>query len=520
MNDFPSLLAGLADGGARPALSFYRGRVREARLDYAELLARVQQVAAQVAAAGISVGDRVAVLTPNRIEVPVLVLALLARGAVVVPLNPGSPVEDWGYVLEHSGARALWATRELGARAAAVFSGAVFAVEEAFAGDATAAPPMDAGALADAPAVVLYTSGTTGRPKGVMLRQSSLIANARSMAQNFGLDRTTQLAVLPLYHAHAFGFGLMTALSTGGHLVFTERLEPFTWADVVAAEWVTVSSVVPTLLPLLLAARVTRARIPSLRHLMVSSAPLPTDLARQFETQTGIPLIQGWGLSEYTNFACCVSPGDPERDQLMWDREVPSVGPALGGVEVRVVDGSGAPVGAGVRGELEVRGPSRMIGYFHDDEATARAITSDGFLRTGDEGYFELHGGRPVYYIAGRLKEIIIRDGEKHSPLAIERRLAAQLPEIAGRIAVLGFAHRGHGEEVGAYLEQDELDDALRTRLEAAVAQLPLEERPKIIVHGAEPIPRTHTGKVQRRKMQPWFAGLEDLRGPLRFVRR
>src|SRR5262249_11272998 len=149
MNDFPTLLAGLAEGGSRPALSFYRGRAREARLDYAELAARVRQLGARLTEAGIGAGDRVALLAPNRIEVPPLVLARLARGAVVVPLNPGSPVEDWAYVLEHSGARALWATRELGERAAAVFQGEVIAVEEALAGPVPAhAPAAPAASLA------------------------------------------------------------------------------------------------------------------------------------------------------------------------------------------------------------------------------------------------------------------------------------------------------------------------------------------------------------------------------------
>src|SRR3974390_158578 len=143
------------------------------------------------------------------------------------------------------------------------------------------------------------------------------------MARNFGLDGTTQLAVLPLYHAHAFGFGLMTALSTGGHLVFTERLEPFTWAEVVRTEQVTVTSVVPTLIPMLLAAGIKKEKVPTLQHVMVSSAPLPVDVARTFEQRAGVPLVQGWGLSEYTNFACCVSPSLPpeEHDRLMYGLE-------------------------------------------------------------------------------------------------------------------------------------------------------------------------------------------------------
>src|SRR5262249_44349433 len=374
-------------------------------------------------------GDRVALLTPNRMEVPVLVLALLRLGAVVVPLNPAASPEDWRYILTHSGARGLCGTAELlekvEGRARPEF---VLPIDDI--ASLAGRPPEPPAGLADQMAAVLYTSGTTGSPKGVALRQRNLIANAWSMAKNFGLNGTTQLAVLPLYHAHAFGFGLMTALSTGGHLVFTERLEPFTWAAVVRAESVEVSSVVPPLLPLLLAGGVEGGQVPTLRHLMVASAPLPVEVARSFESQTEIPLIQGWGLSEYTNFACCLSPFDApeEHRELLYGWEVPSIGPALEGTEVRVVDANRVAVGEGTPGELEVRGHSLMIGYYREPESTAGAIGPDGWLRTGDEGFFQLHRGRPIHFVTGRLKELIIRDAEKFSPLALEQKLVKALP--------------------------------------------------------------------------------------------
>jgi len=239
-------------------------------------------------------------------------------------------------------------------------------------------------------------------------------------------------------------------------------------------------------------------------------------VAREFEKRAGIPLIQGWGLSEYTNFACCVSPEEraDEHARLMFSWEVPSIGPALEGTEVRVVDGSGAPVEEGMRGELLVRGHSTMLGYYRDPKATAGAIDEDGWLRSGDEGFFRVHGGRRIYFVTGRLKEIIIRDAEKYSPLRLERRLVEAVPEVSGRVVVLGFPHREHGEEVGAYLEIDVLDAALRERLAAAIGAMPVAERPKVVLHGPQPIPRTHTGKIQRRKMQPWFARWVTHRGP------
>jgi len=170
------------------------------------------------------------------------------------------------------------------------------------------------------------------------------------------------------------------------------------------------------------------------------------------------------------------------------------------------VDDNGAPVEEGARGELVVRGHSTMLGYYRDQENTARAFGAQGWLQSGDEGFFRQHRGRPVYFVTGRLKEIIIRDADKYSPLRLERRLVEALPELSGRLVVLGFPHREHGEEVGAYLELSSLDEALRARLSAAIEAMPVAERPKVLLYGAHPIPRTHTGKIQRRKMRPWFA--------------
>jgi long-chain acyl-CoA synthetase len=516
-SDIPSLVEGLSLHGRRPALSFYRGRTLAGRLSYGELAARVEALVGRLHGdLGVRAGDRIAILTPNRLEVPVLVLALLRLGAVVVPLNPGAAVEDWAYALGHSGARGLCATNDLAARVPVEARPAFTLDVEETVASGTPAPPVPE-ELGEQIAVVLYTSGTTGNPKGVALRQRNLLCNAWSMGLNFGLDATTQLAVLPLYHAHAFGFGLMTALCTGGHLVFTERLDPFNWAEVIRAESVQVTSVVPTLLPMLLAAGVIAEKVPTLRHILVSSAPLAADLARDFETRTRIPLIQGWGLSEYSNFACCISPygaaGDHERWMYGW--EVPSIGPALKGTEVRVLDASGGSADEGVRGELVVRGHSTMAGYFDDPENTARTIDAEGWLHTGDEGFFRLDRDRPIFFVTGRLKEIIIRDAEKYSPMRLERRLIEALPELSGRLVVLGFPHRTHGEEVGAYVETDTFDEGAQVRLGAAIASMPVAERPKIVLYGTRAVPRTHTGKIQRRKMQPWFAPWFAHRGPL-----
>jgi long-chain acyl-CoA synthetase len=511
-----------------PALTFYRAKTRAGHLTYGQLLAAVDGFTRRLRdELGVRRGDRVAILSPNRLEVPGLLLAAMRLGAAVVPLNPTTPPADWDYILSHSEARLIFGTRELLGRlvrrpaAVVPFEDEVEPPAGGIEVEVADDELPDAASLTDAMAIVLYTSGTTGNPKGVALAQRSLLANGWSMAVNFRFARETQLAVLPLYHAHALGFGLMTTLTTGGHLVFCERFDPFSWSDVIRAEGVTLSSVVPTLLPPLLQIGVRQDRVPTLRALLVSSAPLTATVARAFEDKTGIRLIQGWGLSEYTNFACCLPVDLPEdeRRRLLYGDELTSIGSPLPGTEVEVIGAAGAPAPAGERGELRVRGHSTMLAYFRDDAATAAALAADGWLRTGDEGFFIVTGERRSFFITGRIKETIIRDGDKFSPLALERQLLARVAELEGRLVVLGFPHDAHGEEVGVYVETEELAEDVRARLTAAVKDMALDARPKVVLYGREPIPRTHTGKIQRRKLLPVFAPYHDCRGALRIER-
>jgi long-chain acyl-CoA synthetase len=500
--------------GTSTTITFYRGRERVGQLGPGELTARVAGTVTFLRELGVCHGDRVAIASPNCLEVPVLLLAVWQLGAIAVPLNPNGPSEDWCHILKHSGARGCFASRTLIEAVSSAFAGFVRPIEDCERADAGDQLPSMA---TDEPAIILYTSGTTAQPKGVMLSRRNLSANASAMARNFSLSGTTQLATLPLYHAHALGFGLMTSLATGGHLVFTDRFDPLSWAEVIRAESVTVASLVPPMLPLLLQARITRERVPTLEALLVSSAPLPTELARQTLERARLPLVHGWGLSEFTNFACCLPPelDEKERCMLLCGDALPSVGAPLDGCEVTVRDECGRDREEGAPGELCVRGPSRMLSYYRDEEATRRALTQD-WLRTGDLGFYRLHRGKPHFYIAGRLKEIIIRGGEKYSPIAIEERLIGALPELTGRLVVLGFTHALYGEEVGAYLESD--NDALASRILQAIERLPVAMRPKVVVQTSRPIPRTHTGKIQRRKLAPLFEPYSDHRGAPRLV--
>ncbi len=526
-NDLAELIRNYAQpgpAGDTPAFSFYAGAECSHRLTHAELARQVQQTAGALATTySIRRGDRVAVLMANGPAVPVVMLAVMVLGAIVVPLNPTFDATDWIAVSRDSAAVGLVVSDALKEKAAVLAPELRFIASEAelAAHAAGTAEPMASG-LADAPAVILYTSGTTGRPKGVMLSHANLLANGRAMATHFGLDRAAQFAVMPLYHAHALGFGLMTALVSRGHLVLANGMNAFHWASIIRAESVQVTSLVPPLLPFLTKVRVRAAQVPSLKAVLVSSAPLPVQLARDFIDRTGLPLVQGWGLSEFTNFATCADAdgGLEQSRQQLTGHQWPTIGRPLPGVEVEVRNAVGEPQPAGVKGELCVRGASRMLGYY----AQGRPPVEPGdWLATGDEGYFDVDAQGPLFFITGRIKDIIIRDAEKLSPLAIEHHLLQRCPQLEGRIAVVGFEHALHGEEIGAYVTNDSTEapltgeaDALGAALLEAARELGNATRPKVILWGHKPVPRTHTGKVQRMRLKELFTPYDTYSGPTR----
>jgi long-chain acyl-CoA synthetase len=486
-----------------PALSFYRGDARTTTLTYAEYLDRIDAWAAFLQAQGVRRGDRVATLLRNRADVPVLYLAAMSVGGIVVPLNPSYSLAEIQHVLGETEPllvvtdEATYGGRpaELGHRAVLLDSVKL----------ELGTRPADAGVEGDDAAVILYTSGTTAVPKGVVQMHRNLVANAWSMVKALGIDHPVQYSVMPFYHAHAVGFGMMTCLLSSGHLVMTERMDPRMWSRVVAGERVTVTSMVPSMLQLLVRARVTGDDVPTLKWIFVSAAPLPSALARQFEDQSGLRIAHAWGLSEFTNFAT-VLPAQIEgtlRAPLMFGQDTPCVGRALDGVDVEVVRADDSEADPGELGELRVRGPSRTKGYYRQPEATASVFRGD-WVYSGDQGHYAVAGSSKYFFITGRIKDIIIRSGENISPVAIEAAIEAEVPELAGRIVALGYPHEVYGEEVGLVVEIDELR-TLEDRLRTALTRVPARIRPKIVLWGDGIIPRTHTGKTQRRMLVRHF---------------
>jgi acyl-CoA synthetase (AMP-forming)/AMP-acid ligase II len=367
----------------------------------------------------------------------------------------------------------------------------------------------------DHPAIILYTSGTTAFPKGVVQSHGNLIANAWSMVKALCIDTPVQYSVMPFYHSHAVGFGMMTCLLSRGHLIVADKMNPAAWKKVVRSEGVTISSMVPNLLRVLLRSGIHRSEVPSLKQLFVSAAPLPRDLAHEFEHTSGIKIAHAWGLSEFTNFATCLSPHLEElsREHLMYGYDTPCVGKSLDGVDVQVAEKDGTEASEGALGELRVRGPSRMLGYDQNPQATQQTIR-DGWLYSGDEGFYVREGSDKYFFITDRIKDVVSRAGEKVSPTAVEVEIAKAIPQLSGAIVALGFPHDLYGEEIGLVVQVENFEK-IQVALENAIGALPTRIRPKIVLHGEAIIPRTHTGKVQRRLLVPLFKHYQRSASPL-----
>ncbi|HWS33356.1 MAG TPA: class I adenylate-forming enzyme family protein, partial [Actinoplanes sp.] len=426
----------------RPGITFYRGAERVTALSYGSYLAQIDAWAAFLQDQGVTSGDRVATLLRNRIEVPIFYLAAMSIGAVVVPLNPSYSPTEMSFVLDDAKPVLVLTDEPTGRdRADELTAASTVHFLEAVVLEAGRRPET-VPVHGDDPAIILYTSGTTSFPKGVKQMHRNLVANAWSMVKELKIERPTQYSVMPFYHAHAVGFGMMTCLLSGGHLVMTDRMDPFVWSRVINAEQVTLTSMVPSMVQLLVRTRVKAATVPSLAFVFVSAAPLPSALAKTFEEQSGLRLAHAWGLSEYTNFATAL-PVDVEpelRAELMFGYETPCVGYALDGASVDVVRPDGTETEPLERGELRVQGPSLTLGYHGNSEATGNAFR-DGRLYSGDEGYYVERDGIKYFFIADRIKDIIIRSGEKISPAAVEAALTAAIPELAGKLVALGYPH-------------------------------------------------------------------------------
>ncbi|HET7072629.1 MAG TPA: AMP-binding protein [Mycobacterium sp.] len=451
-------------------------------LNNSEFLEAVQRASATLLSRGVSHGDVVAISLPNTVDFVVSLFAAWRLGAAVTPINPSLSLPEMGYQLADAAAKVLITATipEFGSGVPAVVTTAELRQSEPSSNSDTVAPRGDTLAL------LIYTSGTTGRPKGVMLDHANLDAMCHSLIDAFSLTNTDHsLLILPLFHVNGIVAGTLSPLLAGGRATVAGRFRVGTFFDRVEATRATYFSAVPTIYTMLCGLPADVAPdTSSVRFAVCGAAPASVELIEQFESRYHIPIIEGYGLSEGT----CASTMNP----LMGPRKAGTVGVALPGQAIRLVEVSGRPVPDGEAGEVIVKGPNVMRGYLNRPEETATTIV-DGWLHTGDVGRFDEDG---YLVLVDRAKDMIIRGGENIYPREIEA-VTHELAQIA-EAAVVGRTHAVYGEEPvlfvsmypGATLGIDAIDAHLRNQL--SKYKLPAQ------ITVMEALPKNPVGKLDK----------------------
>ena len=481
--------------GERPALiDAPSGRT----ITYGQLGTLVRRAAAGLAARGFGEGDVLALYSPNLPEYAVAVHAALSLGGVVTTANPLYTPEELARQLEDSGARTLVTVPPFvePARAAGCDDVIVFGEAEGatpFAsllehGDEPPSVRIDPGDTAMIP----YSSGTTGLPKGVMLTHGAVAANVLQTGQLIDYGATdTIVAVAPFFHAVGFTVLLNGGLAFGATVVSLPRFEVETFLAAIQDHRATGTVVVP---PIVLAlARhpaVDQYDVSSLRYVGCGAAPLGVELQQEAADRLGCTVAQGYGMTETTAGIAISSMGEPERNHPE------QVGILLGGTEARVIDSeTGADLGTGGTGEIWVRGPQLMRGYLNNPEATAATIDADGWLHTGDIGRVDEDGR---VFITDRIKELIKFKAFQVAPAELEALLCTH-PAIANA-AVVGAPDEEAGEIPTAFIvtRAEVADDELMAWVAERVAPHKRIRR----VERVDAIPCSPTGKILRRELR------------------
>ena len=492
MNLAASLARNAADNPDRVAI-----HLGDQTTSYGELDDQSARVAGLLAARGIAPGTPIGIMLPNVPEFASVYYGILRTGAVVVPMNPLLKAREIAYYLGDSGAPVIFAWHvtapevEIGAKEAGAEA---ILVDPATFPDilATASPaPQVVDRAAYDTAVVLYTSGTTGHPKGAELTHANLINNVEvSAADLFQLGPDDLIfGGLPLFHAFGQTCTLNAAIMTGASLTVLPRFDAAKALGILADQRVTIFAGVPTMFSALLhVPDRSDYDVSALRLCISGGAAMPVEVLRQFEDAFDCIVLEGYGLSETSPVASFNHPGR--------ERKPGSIGTPIRGVEMRVVDASGAEVPHGEVGEIAIRGHNIMKGYLNRPEATAEAVSDDGWFRTGDIGRVDEDG---YYYIVDRKKDLIIRGGYNIYPREIEEVLYEH-PEVA-EAAVVGIPHPELGEEVGAAVALKPgatvTPDELRSYVKSQVAAYKYPRRVWIV----DALPKGPTGKILKKEI-------------------
>jgi len=491
MNLAENLSSSAAEAPDAPAV-----KLDDLVLSYADLDDASARLAGLLAARGIGPGDRVGIMLPNVPQFCVVYYGILRLGAVAVPMNVLLKGRETAHYLRDPGARAVlaWAPFAEHARSGAEVAGAECVEVEAGAFEellAAAEPLREIHPCEGSEtAVILYTSGTTGVPKGAALSHDNLVHNCRASMGLFGMGRgIVTLGSLPLFHTFGQTCAMNATICAGGCLTLIPRFDPGKALEVIERDRVNVFEGVPTMYGAILSdPGADDADVSSLQVCASGGASLPVELMRAFEDKFSAMILEGYGLSETSPVACFNHPDK--------ERKPGSIGTPIADVEMRIVGDDGAERPVGEVGEIVIRGPNVMQGYWNDPEATAACIDADGWFSSGDIGRVDEDG---YFYIVDRKKDLIIRGGYNVYPREIEEVLYEH-PAVR-EAAVLAVPHDELGEEVGAAVALKEGASATAEELQAFVKdQVAAYKYPRRLWFVDE-LPKGPTGKILKRSI-------------------
>jgi long-chain acyl-CoA synthetase len=478
--------------GDRPAL-----KLDDAVVTYSQLDEGVARAAGLLKSTGVEPGDRVGVMLPNVPYFAVAYYGVLRAGGVVVPMNVLLKGREVAFYLQDSGAKALfaWHQFEEAARAGAEDAGAELILVEPgeFEQLLADAEPMREDVERDGSdtAVILYTSGTTGKPKGAELTHSNLVRNCEVTAGSLAeiTEEDVLLGALPLFHSFGQTCGLNSAVRVGACMTMIPRFDPGKALEIIQRDKVTIFQGVPTMYHALLNhPEKEKYDVSCLRLCISGGSAMPGEVMKGFEEAFGCVILEGYGLSETSPVA---SFNHPDRE-----RKPGSIGTPIEGVEMKVVDEDGNEVEQGEVGEIAVRGHNVMKGYWNRPDATDE-VMRDGWFRTGDMAKVDEDG---YFFIVDRKKEMIIRGGYNVYPREIEEVLYEH-PAVS-EAAVVGVPDEKMGEEVGAAVALKQGEDADADSIQSFVKERVANYKYPRKIWFVEELPKGPTGKILKREIE------------------
>lgn len=491
-------LASLIEGHPEDAVALidYDDRV----ITYGELRDRVARLRGGFSELGVERGDRVVLLLGNCADFAFAYLALVGLGAVAVPCNPASPEAELRRELKAVSATMAVVGREAAPAVAGVGLGVVLTSGGAEVPDGRpleelAGEPLHPVEVAEGElAVLVFTSGTAGTPKAAMLTHGNLLSNLDQIQAHPGREvrsSDVSLGVLPLFHIFGLNVVLGLSFKAGASVLLRDHFDPISSAQEMAHRKVTLVPGAPPMFGAWLSLPDTAAdaaTFAGVRLAVSGAAPLSHEVARQFEARFGIPLREGYGLTE----------ASPVVTSSLLDRPTKpgSVGVPLPGISMRLVDEDGEDALEGDPGEIWVKGPNVFVGYWEDEVATRAALTATGWLRTGDIGVVDDSG---EIWLVDRAKDLIIVSGFNVFPAEVEAVLLEH-PDIVDA-AVIGVPHERTGEAVKAYIVSSRPDFDSQTVIAHCLAHLARYKCPEL-VEIVDRIPHANSGKLLRRNLE------------------